>query len=281
MACIGKNMYGNFTLGSISLSIGKAFKPLNHIWIPSVTLFCTYNSYLHSLRWVLQKRPIWHFPASNVLLQVIKWNNKIEITFSSSVCESNCRQWKIRDLPVRIEHLNSTIKIKSPCLTFSRFLEVGANPFWQWFGESKLHHVIHKPPEANIMTLIRIRTNSTRHSRYFYYAKISRLTYIENFQHHKRLLKKKKWWQATIPSKICIWTILAVNNWINNTTGQTMQRIMHHYKEKGCYFRDGIDEGKLCKVCRTFSTSPSLFSVFTFPGTESNTHSCSASENKI
>lgn len=43
------------------------------------------------------------------------------------------------------------------------------------------------------------------------------------------------------------------------------------------HFRDGIDEGRLCSVCITFSTSLLLSSGSTFPGTESNTQSCSAS----
>jgi hypothetical protein len=45
---------------------------------------------------------------------------------------------------------------------------------------------------------------------------------------------------------------------------------------RNIYLRDGIGEGKLCKVLKTFSTSPSLYSGLTSTGTESSTHSCSA-----
>lgn len=47
------------------------------------------------------------------------------------------------------------------------------------------------------------------------------------------------------------------------------------------YCLDGRDEGRLFRVCKTFSTSPSLASDFTSPGTESNTQSCSASRKKM
>lgn len=55
---------------------------------------------------------------------------------------------------------------------------------------------------------------------------------------------------------------------------------IHKYnkmKENNSYFLDGISEGKLCKVWKTFSTSPSLSSGFTSPGTDSSTQSCFAS----
>lgn len=51
--------------------------------------------------------------------------------------------------------------------------------------------------------------------------------------------------------------------------------------EQKFYFRDGTVEGKLCNVCKTFSTSPSLLSVVTSPGRESSTQSCSATVNKL
>jgi hypothetical protein len=54
----------------------------------------------------------------------------------------------------------------------------------------------------------------------------------------------------------------------------------YHQGSRRQYLRDGSEEGILPSVCRTRSTSPSLLSVFTSPGTESSTQSCSA-PNKI
>lgn len=67
-------------------------------------------------------------------------------------------------------------------------------------------------------------------------------------------------------------------NFTQNTLHQLHTlRSGHDRREKRFYFRDGTDEGRLCKVCKTFSTSPSLLSRLTFPGTESSIHTCSAS----
>ena len=42
------------------------------------------------------------------------------------------------------------------------------------------------------------------------------------------------------------------------------------------HFRDGICDGKLSRVIKTSRTSSLLFPMFTSPGTESNTQSCSS-----
>lgn len=72
----------------------------------------------------------------------------------------------IRNLLVRLEHLDNTVKIERPCLMISLFFEVGAYPFWQWLWEPKFNHMIHKPPEAKNQ-MYHIKT--WKHKRYMTY----------------------------------------------------------------------------------------------------------------